>query len=100
MGLSKVRPWLVLVLFAVTPQVAGGFNRGEVECEEAVAHISRCCPQLAAPAYSCDHYTGCGATQLPEIQGADSICVRSLSCEEIIEDGWCAADGLVQGRCS
>jgi len=65
-----------------------------------VAHISRCCPEIAAPAYSCDYYAGCGGTRQPEIQGADSTCVRSLTCEEIIEDGWCAADGVVQGRCS
>lgn len=75
--------------FALLPAVAGGFDMQQIKCEEAVAHLDKCCPGFMPSAYNCDDFGGCGAPLDIDISQSQSECIRNLSCDEIRADGWC-----------
>lgn len=85
--MKKTRWWLVLL-------VAGGLSTGsfeiqesEYKCESALAHMADCCPGFEPSNYAC-YQEGCGDV-VPDLQIADSDCIRSKSCHELKEEGFC-----------
>jgi hypothetical protein len=68
-----------------------------VHCEEAVAHLSDCCPGFVARGFDCTEGPGCNSPALLEDQGR---CIEGKSCEALVADGTCDRARTVaeQGR--
>lgn len=73
-------------------QASGGcLEQGELQCEEAVGRILDCCGLSEAPNVDCSHYTtSCGGEVFPEIDLAESRCIREAPCGELEARGVCA----------
>lgn len=98
----------VATLLHVPRPSRAGFRHDELECEEAVAHLERCCGALPAGRVSCeydewecgsryDDYTGeeeCGCSGIeydfPDLHGQTSDCIRERTCDELRATGICA----------
>ena len=74
------------------------FREDVLSCEEAVAHLEECCPELRATNVKCRYYyhrsEGCYGPDTitrvdPELDLRESRCVRDLSCDEIFSRGLC-----------
>jgi hypothetical protein len=68
----------------------GSVDEDELVCEDAVAHLSDCCPGLDPVRFSCQGDTACGGDGVPSITARAGDCVRSRSCSELITAGVCA----------
>ncbi|MGC4122974.1 MAG: hypothetical protein QM765_52075 [Myxococcales bacterium] len=66
-----------------------GIREDELRCEEAVAHLSRCCPGFVPSQIDCYYATGCG-TVYPALDIEESRCVSAMSCEAIVAAGVCS----------
>lgn len=66
-------------------------NGTEFDCEEAVAHLASCCPDLDPTAFDCRFGLACGADERPEpdFDGPQSECIQSLTCGQIQEKNIC-----------
>jgi hypothetical protein len=66
-------------------------ERGELQCEEAVARILDCCHLADLPGVECRHFQdSCDGVVLPELDLAESRCVRDATCGELEARGVCA----------
>ena len=74
------------------------FREDVISCEEAVAHLSECCPELRTSNVECRYYfrrdEGClgpdSTTRIePDIDLRESRCIRNLRCDEIFSRGLC-----------
>jgi hypothetical protein len=74
------------------------FREDVLSCEEAVAHLEECCPELRASNVECKYYyhrdEGCygpdTTTRIePDIGLRESRCIRDLTCEGIASQGLC-----------
>lgn len=76
----------------------------ELDCEDAVAYLQRCCPSFPASSIQCVYgQGGCNlpldgsgggcisAYQEPDISESQSRCIRGESCSQLVADGTCAA---------
>lgn len=92
-------PWM---LGAGEP--SGDSLEREFRCEEAVAHAQRCCPGVNAERQYCSsrRNTGCNPRCDPDpvMTLAEATCVRDRSCEELREQGVCAALAELEGTTS
>jgi hypothetical protein len=75
----------------------------EILCEEAVARLVECCPQIDPSSINCsyvekciplDEGDGCSAgaewlSCVPQIDQGDSVAWRDASCAEVRAHGWC-----------
>jgi len=80
----------------------GDFRRDELECEEAVAHLERCCGELPPERVSCEfdewdcdsseEDCGCSGSNyvFPDLHGDTADCLRQRSCDELRAAGTCA----------
>lgn len=75
------------------------FREDVISCEEAVAHLAECCPELRPSDVECRYYfrrdEGClgpdSTTRIePDIALRDSLCIRGLTCEGISSRGFCS----------
>ncbi|HXK18280.1 MAG TPA: hypothetical protein VNG33_10785 [Polyangiaceae bacterium] len=97
--LARPRRWtrwagalVVLALFALgTPAPQAGIRRDEIECEEAVAHLAKCCPGFQPERYGCDYEdpVGCGDVTEPHFNVSKSREIRGMSCAEVLTTGLC-----------
>ena len=55
-------------------------EESELECEQAVAHVSRCCPNFDTKQLYCV-YTACG--RQPDLTISEARCLQARSCDEI-----------------
>jgi len=94
-----LRVLLLLCAAALAPAIVGGFEKGEILCEEAVAHMDECCPDFMAAAYNCDNFVGCGTSSPPDITPSLSECIRNLTCDEVVANGWCETTVIPAGTC-
>ena len=66
----------------------------ELECEEAVARLVKCCPDLVPTTVNCEYRAtqGCSpsCTYYPDIGPGDGRRIRSLSCAQIAAEGICS----------
>ncbi|HSN13581.1 MAG TPA: hypothetical protein VLT61_03060 [Anaeromyxobacteraceae bacterium] len=68
-----------------------GMERSELQCEEAVARILDCCNVSDLPGVECSHFQdACGGEVHPELDIAESRCVRDATCGELEARGVCA----------
>jgi hypothetical protein len=79
----------------VEPSASPGIRRGELQCEEAVARLVECCPDLRPRDFFCEYEDsgGCAGAREPDLDGADYEYLRSHSCDEVREAGWCSYVG-------
>lgn len=63
-------------------------RRDELQCENAVAQLERCCGGFHPDASYCTYSEGCG-TVYPVITEDDSQCIVGMSCGEIVAAGIC-----------
>jgi len=92
--------------FGVVPSCSfeSDFDYTEIYCEEAVAHLEKCCGSLDGvvrcvqePAIY-DREGGCGTPpvdpgETPELDAEQSSCLRSRSCEQLRAENTCEALG-------
>jgi hypothetical protein len=88
------RRWIALptaVLMLTLVGGADGIDKGELECEEAVAHLIHCCPN-DAPARNVACFVGrdCDKT-VADLTPAQSRCLRDESCDALYASGACEA---------
>ncbi len=89
---SARRPVLLAVILGAL-SATQCLRQDEVECEEAVARLSECCPRFDAKAISCRYQEGgCMARTLyPTLTPAESECILEKSCAELLSQKTCAA---------
>jgi hypothetical protein len=68
--------------------LACGIRQDEFDCENAAAHLQECCSGFSATMIECTYSPYC-TTTYPEIDIADSDCIRNESCEDLIGTGVC-----------
>jgi hypothetical protein len=68
-----------------------GLREDELECEEAVAHLQKCCPDFHVPPDYCQYKSGpaCGETTLPALSIRDSHCVQDKDCQGLADAYLC-----------
>lgn len=64
-----------------------GLEGSELQCEEAVARIVDCCG--VRPEVSCSHYANSCGEYFPELDLAESRCIRDASCGDLEARGVC-----------
>jgi hypothetical protein len=82
-------PAVLLGGFLCSLTVRPGLREDELKCEEAVAHLEECCPELDVASLQCRASGDCDA-ELPDFRVAESDCIRAASCDEIQARGLCA----------
>ena len=90
----QARPRIRLLAVAVVvallvPLACGDFREDEFECEQAVMHLSSCCPTFDATKVRCTYSSGCGSTTYPALSLAESTCIESRDCTSIIGSQLC-----------
>ena len=93
--IKKIAPILALSLLWLG---ACGSDELELKCENAVAHIARCCPGFDPGQISCIDYhpgPGCfnspcnGGDRNPDITAAQSQCLIGRGCDDLRAHGAC-----------
>jgi hypothetical protein len=70
----------------------GAIDERTLECEQAVVHARDCCPNLEVPSVCGD---GCSPVTLDL---DESLCVQSLSCDDMRARGTCARLETASGK--
>lgn len=87
---SRTLPVLLVVLLLGPTLVDCGATAGELVCEDAVAHVTSCCPSLSASAFECPHYGGGCEDLRATLSTTESRCLRALDCETLVAHDLCA----------
>lgn len=63
----------------------------EFACEEAVAHLASCCPDLEPKAFDCRRGFSCAGDEVAntDLDLATSNCIQEMSCARIQEENLC-----------
>jgi hypothetical protein len=79
------------------------FREDVIWCEEAVAHLEKCCPNFDTTRVACTFYysydEGCGTSTTrrtdPAFDKEESRCIRNTTCDALVAQGVCerARDG-------
>jgi hypothetical protein len=69
--------------------IAGGLRQDELDCEEAVAYLQGCCPDFGGATIQCVANTGCLTSVSPALSIQESQCIRSESCDQVVQSGLC-----------
>jgi hypothetical protein len=87
LGRGLVFGGVVFVVFA-----CGGIDDDELHCEEAVSHLEDCCEGFEARRFNCEEQTDCTFNDRhPDFYDSASQCIRDRSCDQLREQGKCAA---------
>lgn len=71
---------------------ADGFREDEMECEEAMSYLAKCCPGFQKAQASCTYSSGgCGGglTVAPVLTVDESHCIQHRSCDDLRSSGVC-----------
>lgn len=79
-----------VVCLVLAGYACGEIRPDEIECEEAAAHLSHCCPAVDARGWNCEYQTTCGETLRPSFSIKTSKCIRKETCEVLVASGTCA----------
>jgi hypothetical protein len=98
---------LALAAIATALALGGGcgdLREDELQCEEAVAHLTGCCADFE-PRVSCDYQESqaCEESIPTDISSEQGRCIRDLSCGDVRRRGLCDADtwqSALSGVCS
>lgn len=94
MKARNVMVFAAVVVFAYGASCTG-FREDEIDCEQAVVHLTDCCPGFVASKINCeyDEHRDCSdslvSTQYPALDTDESDCLRGKTCEELVADGLC-----------
>ena len=81
---------VVLLVALVLGVSCNGFHEDELACEQAVAHLDTCCPEVART-IRCEFVQGSGGcdgaayvpSTYPDLDTYESKCLRKKSCDEL-----------------
>lgn len=67
------------------PLTCSGIHDVELRCEEAVAHLARCCPGFQPEVIRCEIPASCGGSSgaRPQLTLEQSACLLDLSCADL-----------------
>ena len=68
----------------------GGIRQDEFICENAVAHLTDCCPGFSPSTIECHYDTSCLGTTYPELDETQGECILGESCAALGANGVCA----------
>ncbi len=88
--LRTIAPLAIVVLVGT-----GFIDEKEFECEEAVQHLSDCCPHLERHNFKCETV---GCNQEPDFSANSTRRILGKSCQTLASDGDCAAALLAAGQ--
>jgi hypothetical protein len=87
------RRFTVALFLAFAVPLACGFGGDEFSCEDAVARLQSCCPGFDPTQVDCTFSAsnqGCNSYPVyPELDEAQSTCIRNESCEALRNNGVC-----------
>lgn len=92
---TKSRAWtraFTLATLLGAALACNGIREDELSCEEAVSHLSECCPGFRASRVDCSYTAaqGCGIqTTYPQIGLDAAKCIQSESCATMQSNGVC-----------
>jgi hypothetical protein len=86
---SSLRAALLTLVIGGGLPAAQAFREDEFVCEEAVAYLEECCPDLDAGEVQCVYNPGCSSTTYPSISTSESECIRDKSCDALRAEGVC-----------
>lgn len=66
-----------------------GFRQDELECEEAVTHLTDCCPGFNPTKINCTHEAACDLQNVTALPVLESQCILRESCETIVKTKVC-----------
>jgi hypothetical protein len=74
---------------------ADGFREDEMECENAMSYLAKCCPGFQSDQASCDYSDnssacGTGVVVLPVLSVSESHCIEGESCDQLRSSEVCA----------
>jgi len=64
----------------------GAINQGEYDCEEAHAHLTKCCPGFHTSSQYCGNGDACSGVAIDSKQ---SECVLGMTCDDLVKKGVC-----------
>ena len=67
----------------------GEITEEELVCEEAVARLEACCPEIDPRRINCVHAQSCNAELVPVLTSRASECLSESSCDELKSRGSC-----------
>jgi len=88
--LRVAAPTAILFLFAVHCS-SGGWGQDELDCQQAVAHLTDCCPSFPASSINCESENQgelCAHT-VPAFSVTQSQCITSEDCSTLRSSGVC-----------
>jgi hypothetical protein len=84
-GTAFVTAGILAVLFAC----GNPLLQEELDCEEAVSVLDKCCPGFAGSLLQCEYTSDCSGTTYPAISEDQSACIRGESCDTLRSSGVC-----------
>lgn len=78
---------MLVALFVASALSCANFDDDQLQCEEAVSRLEKCCEGLDARRFSCD--TGCNRNV--NFTDRASACIREKSCDDLRNGTQCAA---------
>ena len=79
---------MVALCSSVTLMCATGIDERQLECEEAVARLQECCPDLRISELRC-HPEGCDGVTTPTLTLDESKCILNETCGAITSADTC-----------
>ena len=67
----------------------GDISEEEMVCEEAVARLETCCPEIDPRRINCVYAQSCDAELVPVLTPRASACVAETSCDDLKARGSC-----------
>src|SRR5689334_8220548 len=80
--------WPLVVAALLLTSLHCDLNEDDLRCEQAVAHLSDCCPGFDPQQFACAS-GGCGGSDQRGIEYQDSLCIVSLDCAALQAKGIC-----------
>jgi hypothetical protein len=82
---------IALACVALASLAAFGVDKEELDCEQAVAHLVKCCPDFDARSIVCERSGGCGggAASRVDLDLLRSECILGASCDDLVASGAC-----------
>jgi MYXO-CTERM domain-containing protein len=81
-----VAPLALLCLLLLALPGCDTLHPEELDCEEAVAYLQKCCPSPPSPAVQCVYDN---SSTIPGISQPGSTCIRAMSCVQLVDAGIC-----------
>lgn len=86
---------IALLSFVIGLSLACGIREDELRCEEAAAHLTKCCPAFHKELLDCSFAPGstsggCNTGHRPDISIEAARCIAALDCADIQRTDYCA----------